>query len=400
MAWPFGIVSFGLLSSRYVVFSLSLVACGARTPLPGGELTGPSTPSGTSPDPSSDLPVPTQGIRAIAAGNAHTCALTVHGGVKCWGDNSNGELGPGAIGLDSSRTPIDVEGATSDATAVAAGSTFTCAVVGGGVLCWGTMSSTSLEGQGSSVWVVDRGSGIVGVAAGEAHACMLRSSGDVQCWGKNLSGELGDGTTSNSATPVPLSDTVQGYAVVSAGGASTCGARRDGTIMCWGDLERGGSHLTSVPWPIAVAPSSSVAAGAYHACARTRSATVACWGGNSSAQLGVASADGVVDVPDVAGIASIAGGGLHTCALAAGGDITCWGRNTSGQIGDGATAPTAPPSRVRGARGRVVAIAAGFEHSCAIALDGTAQCWGANAHGQLGDGTTTSSSAPVDVQGL
>ena len=151
------------------------------------------------------------GVTALAAGGGHACAVTAGGGVKCWGSNGSGELGDGTATPRS--TPVDVVGLSSGVTALAAGYAHTCAVTaGGGVKCWGDNQATQL-GDGTGAWqrttpvdVVGLSSGVVALTAGWYHTCALTAGGGVKCWGWNTFGEMGDGTTTQRPTPVDVSD--------------------------------------------------------------------------------------------------------------------------------------------------------------------------------------------------
>ena len=155
----------------------------------------------------------------------------------------------------------------------------------------------------------------------------------------------------------------------------------------------------------------------YHTCGLATGGTAYCWGGNYSGQLGdgTSRTDRLVPVAVSGGrtYTALTTGGNHTCGLATGGTAYCWGKNGYGQLGDGTSGVDANdtsadrlvPVAVSGGR-TYTALAAGFEHTCGLATDGTAYCWGYNGHGQLGDGTSGvngSSSAnrlvPVAVSG-
>ena len=144
------------------------------------------------------------GVTAVAAGGRHTCAVTTTGGVKCWGENAFGQLGDGTNNW--SNVPVDVTGLASGVAAVAAGDAHTCAVTtAGGVKCWGDNLYGKL-GDGTNtpssvpVNVSGLASGVTAIAAGKFHSCALTTAGGVKCWGSNYSGGLGDGTNMDLAS--------------------------------------------------------------------------------------------------------------------------------------------------------------------------------------------------------
>jgi len=150
----------------------------------------------------------TSGVSTIANGNYYTCALTAGGGVKCWGRNDDGELGDGTI--THRLTPVDVIGLTSGVSAIDAGNAHTCALTAsGGVKCWGANYSGQI-GDGTTterhtpVNVSGLTSGVNAIANGQFHTFALIAVGGVKGWGFNYAGQLGDGTTTNRYTPVDV----------------------------------------------------------------------------------------------------------------------------------------------------------------------------------------------------
>ena len=146
---------------------------------------------------------------SISAGYYYTCALLSTGAVKCWGYNDNGQLGDGSAASVTPRTtPVDVSTLSSGVTAISTGSYHTCALLStGAAKCWGKNTSGRL-GDGSNtasltpVSVSTLSTGVIAIAAGEAHTCAVLNTGAVKCWGYNVSGQLGDGSTTQSFTPV------------------------------------------------------------------------------------------------------------------------------------------------------------------------------------------------------
>ncbi len=368
----------------------------------------------------SSLPVDVNGLTdevfAIGAGNNHTCLVTVNGGIKCWGDNTYGQLGDGTSVWHS--IPIDVREMEIGVTAMAAGSTgYTCALTSaGGVRCWGDNYYGQL-GNGTTidnslpVDVSGLASGITALVTGQDHACALTSSGGVKCWGSGGSGELGDGTNNNSSVPLDVIGLSSGVTALAAGDHHACAVISAGGVKCWGlnsQGQLGDGTTTSSLAPVDVIGLASgitaLAAGAYRTCALTSEGGVKCWGNNSAGQLGDGTRDDSSVPVDVNGLASgvkgIATEGDHTCAVTASGGVKCWGVNWSGQLGDGTLNNSNVPVDVAGLTTPVAQVVTGGGHTCALTTDGGVKCWGGNGRGQLGDGTIDSSSTPVDVSGL
>jgi len=355
------------------------------------------------------------GVASVAAGIYHTCALTTAGAVKCWGNNADSQLGDGST--TPSRTPVAVTGLGSGVASVAAGIYHTCALTtAGAVKCWGNNAYSQL-GDGSTtpsrtpVAVAGLGSGVASVAAGDFHTCALTTAGAVQCWGDNSSGQLGDGSTTPSSTPVAVVGLGSGVASVAAGIYHTCALTTAGAVQCWGlnhSGQLGDGSTTASSTPVAVtglgSGVASVVAGAAHTCALTTAGAVQCWGYNVYGQLGdgstTPSRTPVAVTGLGSGVVSLAAGRNHTCALTTAGAVQCWGYNGSGQLGDGSTAPSSTPVAVTGLGSGVASVVAGADHTCALTTAGAVQCWGYNVYGQLGDGSTTASSTPVAVTGL
>jgi alpha-tubulin suppressor-like RCC1 family protein len=355
------------------------------------------------------------GVAAIAAGSYHTCALTAGGGVKCWGDNTYGQLGNGKFGYH--LAPVDVSGLGSGVAAIGAGADHTCALtVSGGVKCWGDNAYGQL-GDGTTtqrttpVEVSGLTSGVATIATSWEHTCALTAGGGVKCWGANWDGQLGDGTTTDRHTPVDVSGLSSGVAAIAAGYEHTCALTTGGGVKCWGNNwygQLGDGTTTGRTTPVEVSGLSSggaaIATGGFHTCALTASGGVKCWGWNLYGQLGDGTTTDRTTPVEASGLSSggaaIATGGFHTCALTASGGVKCWGANWYGQLGDGTITQRTMPVDVSGLSSGVVAIAAGYYHTCALTAGGGVKCWGRNSYGQLGDETMTSRNTPVDVSGL
>jgi alpha-tubulin suppressor-like RCC1 family protein len=351
---------------------------------------------------------------ASSKGN-HTCAVIPAGGIKCWGENFSGQLGDGTTANRS--TPVDVAGLTSGVSAVSSGESHTCALTtSGGVKCWGYNDAGQLgdgttTSRSTSVDTVNLTNGVSAVSTGVFHTCALTSSDGVKCWGNNSDGQLGDGTTVNRLTQVDVVGLMNGVDGISVGGFHTCALTATGGVKCWGSnihSQLGDGTTTNRSPPVDVtgltSGVSAVSAGKNHTCALTTSGGVKCWGNNNDGQLGnnstIHSAIPVDVVGLTSGVSAISAGGDHTCALTTTGGIKCWGDNYLGSLGDGTTTDRSTPVDVVGLAGGVNAVSAGGLHTCALTTSGGVKCWGNNYSGQLGDGTTTDRSTPVDVVDL
>jgi len=348
---------------------------------------------------------------SISGGYYHTCALISGGSVRCWGDNDFGQLGSGSFA--GSLVPVPVQGISSGATAVAAGTWHTCAIAeGGAVRCWGRNSDGQLgnnsdENSSTPVEVSGLSSGAIAITAGASHTCALLNTGAVKCWGWNYYGQLGNNSTVDSPIPVDVSGLTSGVTSISAGGSHTC-AVSSGAAVCWGGNgtgQLGDDSFDDKDIPVTVSGLSSgvnaVSAGSWHSCALTSSGAAWCWGNNYFGQLGNAS---IIDSPvPVAvsslssGVSAITGGEYHTCAAASGGAARCWGDNGFGQLGNNSDEGSSVPVDVSGLSSGVSAVGAGIYHTCAVGSGGSPWCWGMNSFGQLGDGTTEDRLTPVQV---
>jgi alpha-tubulin suppressor-like RCC1 family protein len=350
----------------------------------------------------------------IAAGGGHTCALTSTGQVLCWGTNTSGQLGIGT--KEDSSVPVMVPGLIG-ITSVGAGPAHTCAVTaGGGVLCWGSNDSGQLGSDVTNslvpIPVPSLGSGIASVALGLDHTCALSVAGAVICWGSNGSGQLGNNSTADSISPVPVTGLGNSVTAIASGFSHSCAIMIDGSAMCWGKNltgELGDGSTNNRLTPVRVVnlnnDVTAIAAGRSHTCASTRSSGVVCWGANDFGQLGVGTfTPSPIPAPTVGGYTRarlLALGYQHTCAAVTDGGVVCWGDGASGQLGlrvpnDRSREPVSVELLDAGMK----ALAAGDEHTCGVTTEGCVRCWGDDLFGQLGDGNNEDSAKPVTVHGL
>lgn len=356
------------------------------------------------------------GVVQVTAGYHHTCALLSGGGVKCWGKNEFGRLGDGTTA--NRPTPTDVVNLGGVAASITAGGEHTCAVlVGGAAKCWGynyygQIGNGSGWTQYSPTSVFGLASGVARVAAAADHTCALLDSGAVKCWGSNFYGQMGDGSPTYSAyLPQDVSALGTGAIALATGGDGSCARVESGKLKCWGrndagQLGSGGAWKRNTPLAVVGLASgvSRISPGSSHVCAVTNAGGAKCWGSNYSGRLGTGSANDEPEPADVlglsTGVSSVVSGTSHSCALTTLGGVKCWGSNSYGELGNGTTTGSPTPVDVIGLGAGVIALVSGNAHSCALLLGGGAKCWGSNFAGELGDGTNTHRSTPVDVVGL
>jgi alpha-tubulin suppressor-like RCC1 family protein len=387
----------------------------------------------------SSTPVQVIGVTsasAVSASSYDTCALISGGTVECWGDNGDGQLGDGVTnhshgpdwsGNDFSPTPVQVSGITS-ASEVSAGGWHGCVLVSGGTIkCWGGNSNGELgNGTTSDSWtpvsVYSSGTtpvtNVTQVSAGSWHSCAVISGGTVECWGYNSDGELGNGATVDSSNPVQVSG-IASASSISAGGEHSCSIVSGSAVECWGDnyygeLGNGEKGYSLTPVQVSnITDATEISSGdEYFSCARVSGGTVKCWGYNDYGQLGNGTTtDSSIPVTvylsgttPLAHVTHVSAGGHFACALISDGTVWCWGDGSYGQLGNGTSGnQSSTPVQVSGIDGTTVKatqISTGIVSACAVLSDHTARCWGWNRSGELGNGSTADGSTPVEVEGV
>ncbi len=330
------------------------------------------------------------------------------------------------LGATACRTPTAGVFQRLAYEAIAAGGSHTCVLFRAGSnvspLCWGS-NSEGQWGDGQTVSTpLDRG-GPAGlndaarIATGGNHTCVVHTSGALDCWGANDFGQIGAGKPDlKIVTPVTVIAT--GVVDVTAGESHTCALLSSGQVKCWGagsqgQLGTGSRADASLPQDAGVANAKRVVAGGAHTCAIRTDDTVACWGENLYGQLGVQTVQALPSttprtVIDPATRLSLKAKALglgfaHTCAVLLNGSLKCWGANAQGQLGKGQvdSNQNVDPAPVPG-----ITIAsdltAGREHTCVLLTDHSVQCWGDNQLGQCGTGTVSAAPVlqPTTVTGL
>lgn len=381
-------------------------------------------------------------VIAISAGSRYSLALKADGTVWSWGRNDNGQLGDGTT--TDQHTPIKAK--VTRATGIAAASSHSLALKGDGTMvAWGRnnkgqLGDNSLTDSPTPVKVKGPGgvgalTGVTAVAAGNAwYSLALLGDGTVWAWGYNQHKQLGDGTTHTRKVPVQVVGAsgvgkLTGVVAIAAGAVHNL-AVQDSHVIAWGWNNGGrlGTGNTLDPgFPVVVAQSLStgafaIAAGLLHGLVVQVKCTMVAWGGNKTGQLATDTIDSspVAITPflpasaEVFNLTAPAGGLGHSLALKLGSPqsggigfvshVMAWGFNATGQLGDDTNTDRFSAVSIKGPKAAntfiaVKAVAAGRTHSLALTTDGKVWAWGANAKGQLGDGTKQNRKTPVQVKG-
>ena len=303
-----------------------------------------------------------------------------------WGYNRYGQIGNGLTDQQSVPAPSN-NTFFSDVVAIAAGINSSVALrADGTVWAWGHNSHGQLGSPTSScstyypqepcspVPVLVPGlSNITAIAAGARHVLALKSDGTVWAWGDNHFGQLGDGTTSDTSSPVPVGGATPLRAVaISAGLVHSLALKADGSVWAWGDNTRKQLGATTEAITCTHDQSSSP-------CATTPVPVL----------TRTVYPFGFVDYDPLAAVRAIAAGGFHNLALRSDGTVSAWGANTFGQLGLGNPGDDVPSPQKTDELEDVRALAAGADFSLALLSNGTVRAWGDNVYGQLGVGTDT-----------
>lgn len=324
------------------------------------------------------------------------------GVVLAWGRNGHGQLGDGTT--TDRRLPVSI--GLSNVTAIYPGFALRR---DGSVWTWGGGNAPNGTPRGSTKPVKVPGlSHIAALAVADAGSVYaLRTDGTVLAWGANFNGQLGNGTTTDSTTPVKVIG-LSHITAIAAGAESGYALRADGTVWAWGnnvDGELGDATTTNRERPVQVAglnQVTAIAAAAFSTYAVRADGSVRAWGANFAGELGdgtTANSSTPVQVTGLSKVRTIVARDVSVLALRRDGTVWSWGGNTQGQLGDGTTTGRSTPVHVPGLN-NVHALALGQSTGYAVRRNGAAWAWGDNSNGQFGDGTTTTSLTPVALTGL
>jgi alpha-tubulin suppressor-like RCC1 family protein len=379
----------------------------ADGPANGADVGGPS--DGGPADGSTTLK-----FKAIAVSTSGSCALALDGTAYCWG--AGGALGVSAA-ISSSAVPLSVE-TTEKFDAIGLGDGLGCALNhAGNAFCWG-FNTTGNVGDGTkdprkTPVAVIGGHTFTSLAVGHYTACATTSDGAAYCWGSNAHGALGDGTGTDQSQPSKVS-TALSFSQVSTSGDHTCALTKDGAAYCWGGNTLGtlgdgtkGDSPTPVPVVGGLSFKAIVAAETSKTCALTLDGAAYCWGIQANGALGNNVIDNVlahaIDMPvAVSGTnhyTVLAGDVFSSCAVTTSGSAECWGFDGDGNLGDGKNVDRPVPGPL--ATDLPLASIAMSHwtngHACALTTAGDVLCWGNNFGGPLGDGTEMARLTPIPI---
>jgi alpha-tubulin suppressor-like RCC1 family protein len=291
----------------------------------------------------------------VRAGDSHTCGITTANRAYCWGANNAGQLGDGT----TTDRPVPTAVAGGHLVQVRAGYRHTCAVNPYNVaFCWGDNTRGQLGDNTKTRRLtpvrVAGGLHFLRLTAGAIHSCGIATDRQAYCWGKNAQGELGDGTVATRLKPALVAGG-WGWRQVWAGtitpkspqSSHTCGVTTGDRAFCWGDnlagrLGDGTTTRRLVPTPVSGNIAfAGISAGLVHSCGASTAGWAYCWGSDGNYQIGDGSSENdafrlkPTNVGSLIQLPSVTAGGFHTCALANDGHAYCWGNNHDGQLGIG-----------------------------------------------------------------
>lgn len=335
----------------------------------------------------------------IVAGKDNTCLRTNDGRVYCWGDDAYMQTKDPSFATkpgqrNAPKRVANIEGARAISLTASHG----CAAKnGGGIDCF-----LDVDLEGTNV------SGIDAKSLGEfkAGVCAATTAGEIKCFKSASAREI-------PRTPLDPPSGISDIRAVATGERHVCALENAGTVLCWGEAERGQLGQPDPKAPptkgfVRVAglkDITAIATGESFSCALGKDGQVWCWGFNELGQVGQPAGGDFgnmvnkpTPVPDVQGATAIAAGPWHTCAVVAGGAVSCWGSNMYGELGRARSKGAQPKAALVPGISHAVSVACGEQHSCALLDSGDIKCWGRNNRGQLGDGTNTDSATPVETK--
>lgn len=332
-------------------------------------------------------------VNVVTSGYGHRCLVSDQGEAYCWGWNAYGQLGDGTT--TDRANPVRVKGLGERVKTISAGTGSTCAALASGaVKCWGQNTYGQL-GNGTTrdstlpVQVSGLTRGWIGTGLGDDFACARSMSGDAVCWGDNHHGQLGSGTIGDgSTTPRAVTGLAGTVRRIAVGSFHACALSFGDGMKCWGNNQTGSlgiGRAGSTVRPHSVRGMKSGVRGisadgqSATTCAALRTGDARCWGHNSAGQVGTGERGANVERPAlVRGLDSevrgIAVGDGTTCAIKRGA-LWCWGDGDRGSRASGDQSDSALPRPARILTSGVTQVSMGGTGGCAL-RKGRAYCWG------------------------
>jgi alpha-tubulin suppressor-like RCC1 family protein len=351
-------------------------------------------------------------VQDVFVGGDHNCAILNNGVLKCWGRNSSGQLGNPMFTADYRKLSMEIayfEGL--EIVDMSLGANHTCAVIAGGaVKCWGDNSSgqvgpENFQSEQSVPYRIGVEHTWEKIATGSNHSLAINSDGELFTWGNNDYGQLGHGDKVDRAEPTQV-DSTNTWVEVAAGSNHSLAIDVNGYLYSWGFNRHGELGLEDSGWgterlsPNIVGDANdwveiysageNVFLGASHSIARNLAGDFFSWGNNGYGQLGLADNINRLSPTKINSGNSwvkIAVGSGHTIAIEESGELFSWGFNGSGQLGYLPTISRSSPQSV-GTSSNWSMVGAGTRHSLAIDEQGQLFAWGDNSYGQLGNGVS------------
>jgi alpha-tubulin suppressor-like RCC1 family protein len=300
---------------------------------------------------STPTPVSTDAFSQIDVGFDHTCGL-VGGEVKCWGGNGQGQIGDGTRSQRATPYTVPLPGITD----IGVGGRRSCAVSPAGVACWGQFPEDGRNAVDPEIKLGPWTAAVTNISVGDEHVCVIAGL-KLYCWGQNDDGQLGNGTTTDSSTPVSIivGTGDEDIEEVFLGSSNTCALGVNQKLYCWGEGADGRS--------------------------------------GQSSNAPVLTPTEVTALPAPVAAAAVS---FHTCAIAGSERETwCWGENFQGELGrDDATSKG--PMKIEN-RNDLLGVTTSLETTCVLETNGRPWCWGADTHGQRLSERTLYSPTAIDI---
>ncbi len=429
---PSGVESFTTVSTN-TQFSCAIanngkVYCwgtGNHSQIGNGANTNVNTPT------SVVMPSGVESFTAISTSGDFSCGIANTGSLYCWGYGPQGQLGTGNVTSANVPTSVTMPNGVESFTAISTNANFSCAIANTGTIyCWGAgpngQIGNSNNGQVNVPTAVTMPNGVTSFTAVSTNlnfSCALANTGQVYCWGKGGSGQIGNGTYTtnvNLPTLVTMPNGVTSFTSISTNSNFSCALANNNNLYCWGNggagqigngIEQDINVPTAITVPHDVSSFNLLATNSNFSCAGADNGKLYCWGnGGNGFYLGRGAqiyntSTNLVFPPGVNSFNQVVTNGNFSCALANNGQIYCWGlilnsdNGFVGSIGNSTDSSANLPTPVTVPNGvtSFSQLSTNSNFSCALAINGNAYCWGYGFNGQIGNGDNANVNMPTPV---